>query len=99
MEQLIEHTILTKTNAPVTTAVRNFLAKGFIKKELNSRLVKHVNKPIKNVHLYVRVSTYIASTVSRSAHIVKITAIAITSNNTLKAPKINLTIFISKGGV
>ena len=64
IEQLIKYTILIKTGILTTIAVRNFLIKGFIKKGLNSRLVKHVNKFIKNVHLYVRVSAYIVSIVS-----------------------------------
>ena len=45
-------------------AVRNFLTKGFIKKELNSRLVKHINKFIENIHHYIKVSVYITSIVS-----------------------------------
>jgi len=64
MEQLIKHTILTEASVLTTTVVKNFLIKGFIKKRLNNRLVKHINKSIENVHLYIRVSAYIANIAS-----------------------------------
>jgi len=64
IKQLIKYTVLIEAGIPATTVVRNFLVKGFIKKRLNSRLVKYVNKFIKNVHLHTGVSTHIASTVS-----------------------------------
>jgi len=64
IEQLIEYTVLIKAGTPAATAVRNFPVKGFIKKGLNGRLVKYINKPIENVHLYVRVSAYIISIVN-----------------------------------
>jgi len=64
MEQLIKYTVLTETGTLTVIIVRNFLIKGFIKKGLNSRLVKHVNKFIKNVHLYIGVSAYITSIAS-----------------------------------
>ena len=44
--------------------IRNFLIKGFIKKELNGKLAEYINKSIKNVYLYIRVSVYIVSIVS-----------------------------------
>ena len=64
MEQLIEYTVLIEAGALAATAVRNFPAKGFIKKGLNGRLAEHVNKSVENVHLHVRVSACIASIVS-----------------------------------
>jgi len=64
MEQLIKYTVLIKASTLAVTVVRNFLIKGFIKKGLNGRLVKYVNKFIKNVHLYVGVSVYIVSIAS-----------------------------------
>jgi len=60
----MEYTILTEASVLAAIAVRNFLAKGFIKKGLNGRLVEYVNKSMENVHLYVRVSAYIVSIVS-----------------------------------
>jgi len=95
VKQLIKYNILTEANALAAIVVRNFLTKGFIKKGLNSRLVKHVNKFIKNVHLYVRVSAYIISIASRSAYIVETAAITITSDSALKALKVSLTTLIS----
>jgi len=64
MEQLIKYIVLIEAGVPAITVVRNFPVKGFIKKGLNGRLVEYVNKFIKNIHLYIRVSTYIASIVS-----------------------------------
>jgi len=64
IEQLIKYTVLIEAGTLTVTVIRNFLIKGFIKKGLNSRLIKHINKFMENVHLYVKVSTYIISTVS-----------------------------------
>jgi len=64
MEQLIKHTVLIKASALAITVIRNFLIKGFIKKGLNGRLIKYVNKSIENIHLYIGVFTYIISIVS-----------------------------------
>ena len=64
MEQFIKYTVLIKAGTLATIVIRNFPVKGFIKKGLNGKLVKHVNKSIKNVHLYVRVSAYTVSIAS-----------------------------------
>jgi len=64
IEQLIEYTVFTEAGALAATVVRNFLAKGFIKKGLNSKLVEHINEFIENVHLYTGVSVSIVSTVN-----------------------------------
>ena len=98
IEQLIKYTVLIEAGTLTVTVIRNFPVKGFIKKGLNSRLVKHINKSMENVHLYVRVSTYIISTVSWSARMVKTAAITVTSNGAFKALKASLTIFINQGG-
>ena len=64
IEQLIEYTVLIEASVLATIVIRNFLVKGFIKKRLNGKLVKYINKFIKNVYLYIKVSTYIVSIVS-----------------------------------
>jgi len=91
--------VLTEAGILAVTAVKNFLVKSFIKKGLNGKLVKHVNKSVENVYLYIRVFTYIVSIVSQSAYIVKTAVITITSNSTLKALKVSFTILINRGGV
>ena len=64
IEQLIKHTVFIKAGVLAAMVVRNFLVKGFIKKGLNGRLTEHVNKFIKNIHLYIGVFTYITYIVS-----------------------------------
>jgi len=61
--------------------------------------VEHVNKSVKNIHLYTGVFAYTVSIASQNARIVKIAAIVITSDSALKALKVSLTTLISKGGV
>jgi len=95
----MEYTILTEAGVPAVTAVRNFPAKGFIKKGLNGRLAEHVNKSMENIYLYTGVSAHIVSTVSQNACIVETAVITITSNSALKTLKASLTTLISGGRV